>query len=222
MIPPKIRQSILWIVRPWLWFTPNLNIKALHENPFIEFARWYKLAWRCFWLEFPDAVCVSTVQSDGRPDNRMVLLKDFDTRGFTFFTNYNSQKGHQLTENGEASMTFFWDALQRQIRIQGRVEKTSNEESDAYFQSRSKDSQLAAIASDQSQELVDRSELEARVADLSSKFRDIAVPRPENWGGYRLIPSKIEFWKEREHRLHDRFVYSRNSEGEWRISQLYP
>jgi pyridoxamine 5'-phosphate oxidase len=180
------------------------------------------MAKRCFWLEFPEALCLSTIDSNGMPDSRMVLLRDFDTRGFTFFTNYHSHKGKQLLDTRSASMTFFWDALQRQVRIQGQVEICSSQESDAYFRSRSRGSQLAAIASQQSQPLGNRADLDLAVLDLSSKFKDIEVPRPENWGGFRLVPSKIEFWKARTHRLHDRFLYSRDKQGDWNITQLYP
>ena len=188
----------------------------------IEFARWYRLAQHCFWLEFPDAICLATVDANGTPDSRMILLKDFDQRGFVFFTNYNSKKGKQLIDSKQASLTFFWDTLQRQIRVQGLVEKTSDVESDQYFKSRSRESQLGAWASQQSEVLSDRAELEARYFEFFNKFKDVAISRPENWGGFRLIPQKIEFWKARPHRLHDRFLYIKDGQGLWKLSSLFP
>lgn len=210
------------IARPWLLFSRPLRLEALHPNPMVEFARWYKLALRRVWLEFPDAVCLSTLDPKGFADSRMVLLKDFDNRGLTFFTNFNSAKGNQLTFNNQACMTFFWDEFQRQIRVQGFTERISEQESDAYFKSRSRQSQISACASNQSEVMEESLSLERRYQEISEKFKGLEIPRPPEWGGFRLIPQKIEFWKARPHRLHDRFRYSLNDAGDWVIERLYP
>lgn len=218
----RLSQLTSTLLRPWLWFSPPIDLKKLHPNPFVEFSRWYILAQRCIWLEFPDAFCLSTVSADLRPDSRMVLLKDFDQRGFVFFSNYNSVKGQQLLTTSWASMTFFWDALQRQVRVRGIIETTTSAESDEYFSSRSRGSQIGAWASMQSQKLDSRENLDKSYLEFSNQFKDIAIPRPDNWGGFRLKPLQIEFWKSRAHRLHDRFLYTKNADNEWEISRLHP
>jgi pyridoxamine 5'-phosphate oxidase len=169
-------------------------------------------------------VALATADARGRPSVRMVLLRGADARGFVFFTNYNSRKGRELTENPHAALCFHWVALDEQIRIEGRVEVLPGAESDVYFGSRPRGSQLGAWASDQSQVLPSRETLEVKYREIEQRFeRETTVPRPPFWGGFRLIPQSIEFWYGRTDRLHDRVLYTRTAEAEgWRIARLYP
>ena len=217
-----IKHALLFIIRPWLWDTRALKVEDLSACPFEEFGRWFGLARRCFWLEFGDGMCLSTVDEDGCPDSRMVLLKDFDKRGFVFYTNTLSRKGQELAACPKAALNFYWEPLQRQIRIQGEIEAVSEAEADAYFASRPRQSQIGAWASCQSMPLASREELMSRVAEFRKKFAGAPVPRPPNWSGYRLVPKRFEFWKLKPSRLHDRFRYSRGEDGGWRIERLYP
>lgn len=164
---------------------------------------------------------LATAAADGHPSVRMVLLRGVDERGFVFFTNYQSRKGRELDANPHAALCFHWVALDEQIRIEGGVERVTAAESDAYFATRPRGSQLGAWASDQSATLPSRESLEARYRDIESRFRDLPVERPPFWGGYRLIPTRIEFWYGRTDRLHDRVLYTRDGNG-WRIERLYP
>ncbi len=205
------------LLRPWLWFSRPLTLEQLNPNPFIEFAGWYGMAQKCIWLEFPDAVCLSTVDSAGKPDARTVLVKSVSTDGLTFFTNYNSPKGQQLAFNNSACMTFFWDALQRQVRVKGIVEKISAEESDGYFNSRHPLSRAAASVSRQSEVLENADLFKLQIREKEKE----GVTRPENWGGFRLLPEQFEFWKAGANRVHDRFLYTKNNSG-WKLEQLYP
>jgi len=166
-------------------------------------------------------VLLATADGTGRPSARMVLLRGADARGFVFFTNYNSRKGHELTDNPQAALCFYWPSLDEQIRIEGRVERASPEESDAYFDSRPRGSQLGAWASDQSMVLPSRETLEEKYREIERRFEGQAVQRPPFWGGYRLTPARIEFWYGRPDRLHDRVVYVRDGSA-WRIERLYP
>ncbi|HET6156887.1 MAG TPA: pyridoxamine 5'-phosphate oxidase [Dongiaceae bacterium] len=169
----------------------------------------------------PNAMALATVDADGQPSVRMVLLKDADPRGFVFYTNYESRKGRQLLATHKAAIVMHWKSLGRQVRAEGRVESVSDAEADAYFSSRPKASQIGAWASQQSRPLESRFELEKRVASFTAKYAIGTVPRPPYWSGFRLIPNYIEFWENKPFRLHDRLVYHRAGEG-WTTEKLYP
>jgi len=203
----------------------DYNFKGLHEqdldpNPFTQFKLWFDEALSASVIE-PNAMLLSTV-SNGRPSARIVLLKDLDQTGFTFFTNYESKKAREMETDPFVSLTFFWKELERQVRIEGKVEKTSDAESSEYFAVRPRGSQIGAWASAQSEHLDNREELEERTRLLEEKFAGSEVPRPPHWGGYRVVPHYFEFWQGRPSRLHDRLVYEKNGEGSWEIGRLYP
>ena len=170
----------------------------------------------------PNAMVVATVDTQGRPSGRTVLLKGVDERGFTFFTNYQSRKGQELEENPNAALVFYWPDLERQVTVAGEVTKVSREESEAYFHSRPRGSQIGAWASRQSSILQSRSELEQAEKDFETRFAGKPVPLPPHWGGYRLVPDRIEFWQGRSSRLHDRFQFVRNNDGTWSVNRLSP
>lgn len=198
---------------------------ALHEqdadaNPFVMFQQWLDVA-IAENLPEPNAMLVATAALDAKPSARVLLLRGVDERGFVFFTNYASRKGKELKDNPFATLVFFWQPLHRQIRIEGRVERVSAQESDAYFDSRPRGSQLSAAASPQSQVIPNREFLETRVADLDAKNPN-RVLRPAQWGGYRVIPDVFEFWQGRENRLHDRLRYTRGVNNVWNIERLAP
>ncbi|MDX1433885.1 MAG: pyridoxamine 5'-phosphate oxidase [Gammaproteobacteria bacterium] len=172
-------------------------------------------------LNEPTAMTLATVDAEGRPSCRVVLLKGADARGFSFFTNVTSRKGEQLAGNPHAALCFFWDPLMEQVRVEGVVEPVSEAEADEYWESRHRESQVSAWASRQSAELDHRATLEARVARRHERFADAPIPRPEFWSGYRLVPERIEFWRSLPHRLHERVCYTRE-DGEWRVCLLYP
>lgn len=196
-----------------------LEEDSLAASPFDQLRRWLEEAEAGGAVE-PAAMCVSTVGPDGRPSSRFVLLRGLDERGLTFFTNYESRKGHELAANPFACIAFWWGALERQVRVEGRVEKVDPAESDAYFHGRPRASQLASAASPQSQVVSSREELERHVSDLAARHPD-EVPRPDSWGGYRLVPDRFEFWQGRPARLHDRFRYRLEAEA-WLIERLGP
>ncbi|MFO7997488.1 MAG: pyridoxamine 5'-phosphate oxidase [Bacteroidales bacterium] len=190
------------------------------KDPFLQFATWFDQAMATGQKE-PNAMTLATSSGDGKPSARVVLLKEVDERGFVFFTNYQSQKGRELAENPYAALVFLWLDLHRQVRIQGRVEKISQAESDAYFASRPRESQLGALASPQSMTIKGRELLEKRFEELREIHQGKTLPRPGHWGGYRLIPTSLEFWQGRESRLHDRLLYTREEAG-WKMDRLAP
>jgi pyridoxamine 5'-phosphate oxidase len=169
----------------------------------------------------PTAMTLATVDASGRPSARIVLLKGVDEQGFRFYTNYRSRKGEALAARPQAALVFWWETLERQVRVEGRVEMLDEATSDAYFARRSRASRIGAHASPQSRVIADRGELERRVADVEARFADREVERPEHWGGYRLQPRLIEFWQARRSRLHDRLRYTRHDDG-WQIDRLAP
>ncbi|MFL5241979.1 MAG: pyridoxamine 5'-phosphate oxidase [Gemmataceae bacterium] len=190
-------------------------------DPFEQFGVWLEEALAVPLLE-PNAMTLATCSADGKPTARVVLLRGFDGRGFTFFTNRHSGKGRQLAENPQACLVLFWPEMDRQIRIEGHVEWTSDEESEVYFASRPRGSQLAAWASRQSEVIPNRAALEQRVEEFAIKYAEQAVPRPPHWGGYRVVPAKIEFWQGRPSRLHDRLRYRKGTDGKWIRERLAP
>jgi pyridoxamine 5'-phosphate oxidase len=190
-------------------------------NPFKQFQQWFDQSLAA-QLPEPNAMMLATVDPVGKPSARIVLLKNFDEHGFVFYTNYSSHKGQQLQANPWAALVFWWAELERQVRIEGRVEKVSEAESDAYFHSRPKGSQLGAWVSQQSQVIDTREVLEVRLQELEEKYINQAIPRPTHWGGFRVIPTAIEFWQGRPNRLHDRLLYRRLDDGRWLIERLSP
>ncbi len=203
-------------------YTKNgLRETDLHADPIEQFQQWFDEALSARIRE-PNAMTLATATPEGRPSARMVLLKDFDSRGFVFYTNYDSRKGGELLANPWAALILFWVDLERQIRIEGRVELVSPAESDAYFASRPRESQIGAWASDQSQVLVDRATLEIRTAEVQQRYGNAEVPRPPFWGGFRVVPESIEFWQGQPSRLHDRLRYQLKSPAVWAIERLSP
>jgi pyridoxamine 5'-phosphate oxidase len=198
----------------------SLDEKGVARDPFLQFSRWFQEALNAGFTE-PNAMTLATADADGRPSARIVLLKGYDERGFTFYTNYQSRKGRELAENPRAALLFHWVELQRQVRIEGHVEKASAEESDEYYASRPIGSRIGAWASPQSSVLAHREALEAKLAELAGRYGG-DPPRPPHWGGYRLVPDMLELWQGRLSRLHDRVRYSREGLGLWRIERLAP
>jgi pyridoxamine 5'-phosphate oxidase len=190
-------------------------------SPFRQFELWFNQAVAADLLE-PNAMTLATVTSDGRPDARIVLLKGFDQHGFVFYTNYLSQKGQELAANPHAALVFLWADLERQVRVVGRVEKATDIEADTYFQSRPLGSRLGAWASTQSEVIPSREFLETRMAALETEYQGREIPRPEHWGGFRLVPMELEFWQGRPSRLHDRLRYRLQENGVWVIDRLAP
>jgi pyridoxamine 5'-phosphate oxidase len=195
--------------------------KDAPRTPLPLFEKWFKEALKAKTLD-ANAMAVTTVSSSGKPAVRRVVVKGDDSKGFVFYTNYQSHKGKDLGARPVASLLFFWPQLSRQIRIDGPVKKVSNWESDEYFQTRPRASQLSAWASNQSRVVPDRQLLERRMKELEKKYESQLIPRPPHWGGYRVIPETIEFWKGRQSRLHDRLVYRQKAAGGWKRERLAP
>jgi pyridoxamine 5'-phosphate oxidase len=190
------------------------------SQPFDLFRDWYEEACRSA-IAMPNAMVLSTVGIDGNPSLRMVLLSSFDRRGFVFQTNYKSHKGREISGCPRAALLFWWEPLNRQVRIEGEAERTTPEESDAYFSQRPRGSRLGTWASDQSRSLSSRQELEERMREVEKLYGEGPIPRPHHWGGYRVVPHIFEFWAGRENRLHDRLCFHRIPEG-WESVRLYP
>ncbi len=192
------------------------------NDPFVLFAEWMKDA-ETSEPNDPNAMALATVDEEGLPNVRMVLLKDFDDKGFVFYTNYESQKGQEIQATMKAAVMWHWKSLRRQVRVRGVVEKVTDAEADAYFNSRPRDSRIGAWASAQSRTLEGRFALEASVATYAAKYAIGPVPRPPHWSGFRILPLSIEFWHDRPFRLHDRVVFRRENQGrEWIKAKLYP
>ena len=198
----------------------ELDEKSIDRDPINQFKRWFDDA-VASGMKLPEAMTLATATREGKPSARVVLLKDVDNDGFVFYTNYRSAKARDLEANPQAALVFYWSQFDRQVRVEGTVERVSTEESRAYFKTRPRESQIGAWASPQSNIIEKREVLEARVAELEQLYGDCEIECPEHWGGYRVKPTRIEFWKSRLGRLHDRIVYERAGEN-WKISRLAP
>ncbi len=198
----------------------TLEENDLAANPFIQFQKWFEEAMSVDLPE-PHAMTLSTVSADGRPSSRVVLLRNADEQGFVFFSNYQSRKSQEIQENAFVALNFFWQQIERQVRIEGKIVKLDVADSDAYFASRPRESQIGAWASAQSKVCLSRSELDAQVLFFTDKFAGVEVPRPPHWGGFSVKPDYFEFWQGRTSRLHDRMSYNL-SQGNWQISRLNP
>lgn len=199
----------------------GLNEKDLSEDPVQQFQKWFQQALDAD-LTDANSMALATADSSGKPSVRIVLLKHFDEKGFVFYTNYQSRKAHELAENPQASLLFYWREFERQVRIEGDVEKISRKDSLKYFMTRPRDSQIGAWISNQSSVINSRSLLEMKFNEMKQKFSQKKIPLPDYWGGYRVKHESIEFWQGRASRLHDRLKYSGDEEGEWRVSRLAP
>jgi pyridoxamine 5'-phosphate oxidase len=201
--------------------SPPLDEATVDRDPIKQFRLWFDAA-VASGSRLPESMTLATSTSDGKPSARVVLLKSVDTQGFVFYTNYRSAKARELDENPHAALVFYWVGLDRQVRVEGTVSRVSAEESDQYFQTRPRESQLGALASPQSEVIESREVLEERLSALEKEYRDREVSRPSHWGGYRLTPARIEFWENRPGRLHDRIVYDLQADGSWTIARLAP
>jgi pyridoxamine 5'-phosphate oxidase len=199
----------------------GLRRADLHSDPLRQFGAWFAAALAAD-IRDVNAMSLATATPDGKPSVRIVLLKGFDERGFAFFTNYDSEKAREIEANPSAALAFYWAQLERQVRISGTVERTSREDSAAYFHSRPAGSQLGAWVSKQSEVIDARQVLDARLMEMTERFENGDIPLPPHWGGYRVKPDKFEFWQGRPNRLHDRFRYSRRADGSWLIDRLAP
>jgi pyridoxamine 5'-phosphate oxidase len=199
----------------------SIDEQTVDRDPLQLFQRWLAEA-QATYIHLPEAMTLATSTAAGKPSARLVLLKGADERGFVFYTNYNSAKARELDANPQAALVSYWPQLERQVRVEGKVERTSADESDAYFKTRPRESQIGALASPQSEVIASREALQQRFDELEKIYSGREVTRPEHWGGYRLTPERIEFWKGRPSRLHDRILYERQTDGSWTISRLAP
>lgn len=198
-----------------------LDVSDLETNPFDQFDKWFQQARECE-IEEPNAMCLATVDADGQPFTRTVLLKGFSEKGLVFYTNYESRKAAHIEAHPKVSVNFLWLPLQRQVSVNGSIERISKMESLKYFISRPFNSRLGAWASPQSKVITSRQILEMKFDQMKRKFANGEVPLPDNWGGYRIVPKTFEFWQGRSGRLHDRFFFQLDANGEWRINRLAP
>ncbi|HEX7365668.1 MAG TPA: pyridoxamine 5'-phosphate oxidase [Pelobium sp.] len=199
----------------------SLNEEDVDKNPYLQFEKWFQEALNAKVVE-PNAMTLATSQTNGIPSARIVLLKEFTEEGFVFYTNYKSKKGREIAESPYAALVFFWADLERQVRIEGVVERVSDDESAAYFKSRPRGSQLGALTSPQSEIIANRKVLEDKLEDLTKKYEAKEIEKPEHWGGYRVIPNRIEFWQGRSNRLHDRILYVQDKSQSWTFERLAP
>lgn len=199
-----------------------LTVSGSEKNPFDQFKNWFKEVEDSKGIEEVNAMTISTVGVDNFPKSRIVLLKHYDKAGFVFYTNYDSEKGKAIAANPNVCISFFWPNMERQVIIKGIAKKVSQKQSDDYFHSRPVGSQLGAITSPQSQVIPDREFLEERLKNYKTQFEDKTIPKPENWGGYRIEPQEFEFWQGRPNRLHDRLRYIQPKDGEWKRERLAP
>ena len=196
---------------------------ANFQEPFELFAQWFKKAQSNKSIVEPTAMCISTVDESGKPSSRMVLLKHFDESGFCFYTNLTSRKSRQLEENSNIALCFYWGILGYQVRIEGKVKKVTQKEADDYFASRRRESQIGAWASKQSYEMKEKGDLATRIKEITASFEGQNVPRPPFWSGYRVAPSRIEFWQEGDFRIHDRKLFKlAKDKKSWKVNILYP
>ena len=198
----------------------GIRRKDLDPDPIRQFQKWFQQAVEV--VPEANAMVLATADREGKPSARVILLKGIDERGFSFFTNYQSRKSTELAENPHAAMAFYWAALERQVCVTGAVSRLSRHESEEYFKSRPRGNRLGAWASKQSQVIANRAELEERMKEVETRFPGDDIPIPENWGGYLLVPTAIDFWQGRPNRLHDRFCYTKESSGQWRLDRLSP
>jgi pyridoxamine 5'-phosphate oxidase len=206
---------------PHQYNADSIDEKTVDPDPLKLFQRWLDEA-KGAGIYLAEAMTLATSTTEGQPSARLILLKQADETGFVFYTNYNSAKARELDANPQAALVFYWPQLERQVRVEGKVERTSADESDTYFKTRPRESQIGALASPQSEVIASREALQERADELEKLYEGREVDRPAHWGGYRLHPNRIEFWKGRPGRLHDRILYERQSDGSWAISRLAP
>ncbi len=199
----------------------GLYEQDLHPDPVQQFRRWFEAALGA-GLHEPNAMTLATADASGAPSARIVLLKGYDSRGFVFYTSYTGRKAREMEENPQAALVFYWGELERQVRLEGEVSRVSEEESEDYFATRPEGSRIGALVSEQSEAVENRAILEERQREVEREYAGRGIPRPEDWGGYRLTPRRVEFWQGRESRLHDRLLYTADGSGGWEITRLQP